>query len=58
MGGGFLVYYRGVVVWQDKAVYHPSLAEVDTFAEVRQRDVLNLAEEMEHEIESDKTAWV
>ncbi|CAE7198450.1 SCN10A [Symbiodinium natans] len=27
---------------------------VDTFAEVRQRDVLNLAEEMEHEIESDK----
>ena len=58
MGGGFWVNYRGVVVWQDKAVYHPALAEVDTFAEVRQRDVLNLAEEMEHEIESDKTAWV
>ena len=39
-----------------RAKIHPQV--VDTFADARDRDILNLAEEMEHDLEADKLCLI
>lgn len=39
-------------------VYRDDAQVVDTFADARDRDILNLAEEMEHNLEADKLCLI
>lgn len=39
-------------------MYRDDAQVVDTFADARDRDILNLAEEMEHDLEADKLCLI
>ena len=46
------IWHGGTFVYRDDAQV------VDTFADARDRDILNLAEEMEHDLEADKLCLI